>query len=255
MSVKQVFVDFSRVMQVIAMAALSIVAVAMIVATAAAAFGVLPWLSLPLTFGETILPNAGMYVQIGLTLIVTAMLFVIPTNSRVISLERSHRKFHIDMNDVARAYHAAHTADRAGLFTTSAEFDQVRERLAYLRDHPDLEEIESDVLEVAAQMGQQARHLAEVYSDEKVARARQFLKERQHEAEKQQERIVEALAVTQEIRKWTEQVEVEEAIVASQLSRLEEQLEGALPALGYRIEKDEMSNENVYPMPQPLAAE
>ena len=43
------------------------------------------------------------------------------------------------MEDIARAYHLCHTADRAGVFTLSSEFDSVRERLAYQRDHPDLE--------------------------------------------------------------------------------------------------------------------
>ena len=255
MSVQQLAHDTGRVMQIIAMSAIAALSIAMITITAGAALGLIPWLSLPLTFGETSLANAGMWVQILLTVLVASLLFVIPANSRIISLERSHRKFHIDMNDVARAYHAAHTADRAGLFTASSEFDQVRERLAYLRDHPDLGSLEGDILEIAAQMGQQARHLADVYSDEKVARAKTFLKERQAEAEQQQERIVEALHTCQEIRKWNQQVEVEESIVASQLSQLHDVLNSTLPHLGINTEQTDAPVDNVYQMTHKPAAE
>ena len=57
--------------------------------------------------------------------------------------------------------------------------------------------------------------------------------------ERQQERIVDALHACTEIRKWAQQVELEESVVASQLAQLEEQLASALPALGYRLEKDD----------------
>jgi hypothetical protein len=93
-------------------------------------------------------------------------------------------------------------------------------------------------MEVAAQMSQQARHLADVYSHEKVARAKSFLRQRQQEAEQHQERIVEAMHVCSEIRKWAQQVELEESVVASQLARLDAQLQSTLPALGYSLEHD-----------------
>ena len=216
----------------------AVVAMALVFYTIMCAFGQSPWFTMPLTFGETTFADAGMYIQIVLTVLIGSMAFYLPTNARIMALENSHRKFQMSMHDVARAYHEVHTADRSGLFTLSSEFDAVRERLAYLRDHPDMEQLEPAVMEVAAQMSQQARHLADVYSDEKVARAKAFLTQRQQEAEMQQERIIEALHACTEIRKWAQQVELEESIVASQLAQLDEKLQQALPALGYSLEHE-----------------
>ena len=232
------FLFLTRALSFLGMAAILLGALALLGATIAAAFGALPWLNLPLTFGETAVPEAGMYIQIGVTALLVALVGFLPNSARVNLLESSHRKFELSMNDVARAYHHVHAADRAGAFTLSSEFDEVRERLAFLRDHPDLERVQSDVLEVAAQMGQKSKELARIYSNEKVARAKAFLSERQAEAERLQEQIVEALHTSNDIRRWTEQVEVEEAVVASQLGRLREILDATLPGTGYRLVED-----------------
>jgi hypothetical protein len=231
--------NMARLCHALSLFLVAVAALALVIYTVVCAFGQAPWFTMPLVFGETAFPDAGMYIQIALTVLVGSMAFYLPTNARIMALENSHRKFQISMHDVARAYHDVHTADRSGLFTLSSEFDAVRERLAYLRDHPDMEQLEPEVLEVAAQMSQQARHLADVYSDEKVARAKAFLTQRQEEAEMQQERIVEALHTCTEIRKWAQQVELEESIVASQLAQLDEKLQQALPALGYSLEHEQ----------------
>lgn len=220
--------------------------------TLASAFGLTPWLTFTAQFGDYTLPYAGMITQIAVTIILASLFFFMPSAGRIMSLERSHRSFQMNMDDVARAYHLCHTADRAGVFTMSSEFDAVRERLAYLRDHPDLDSLEPQILELAAQMSKQSRELADVYSDEKVARAKTFLRQRQEEAERQQQLIVEAHHALRDIRKWSQQVELEESVVASQLSQLEEQLEAALPALGYTLGKD---SADVVPLPQKPAAE
>lgn len=245
----------SRLLHLAALAAVATIGVAAVTYTTLCFLGQSPWLTLPLTFGEVTYPQAGQWLQISLTVLLAAMAFFLPTSARVAALEHSHRNFQISMDDVALAYHRAHAADRAGLFTLSSEFDSVRERLAHLRDHPDLERLEPALMEVAAQMSQQARQLAEIYSDEKVARAKAFLRQRQEEAELQQERITEALYICQQIKTWTQQVEVEEAIVASQLSQLDERLQAALPLLGYAMENDEPDESNVVTLPQKPAAE
>jgi len=250
-----VFQSIGRAFHGISLFLVACVGMAAIFYTVSSAIGYAPWLSLPLTFGDITYANAGMWLQIGVTIVIGAWAFFLPTNARIVALENSHRRFELSMDDVARAYHLCHTADRAGLFTMSSEFDQVRERLGYLRDHPDLERLESGVLEVAAQMSQQSRHLADVYSDEKVTRAKEFLRQRQEEAEKQQARIVEALHHCQEIRTWAQQVDLEESIVASQLSQLDEKLQAALPALGYALEHDEADDTNVVALPKKPAAE
>ncbi len=256
MRIKYLFLGLSRLLHLISLMAVSVAGVAALIYTALCAFGVAPWLTMSATLGDVTYANAGQVLQITFTALLVAMAFFLPTSARIAALEHSHRRFEMTMEDVARAYHTAHTADRAGLFSLSSEFDSVRERLAYLRDHPDLEQLEPDVLEVAAQMSQQARHLSDVYSDEKVARAKTFLQQRQEEAEAQQERIVEALHVCTQIRKWAQQVDVEESIVASQLAQLDEKLQAALPLLGYAMEHED-SDEigNVVNLPAKPAAE
>ena len=235
MRVLSMGVGLSRLFHIVSLIAVAALGIALLGYTLACAFGLAPWLDISATFGGTTYANAGQILQIGLTVIFAAMVSFLPTNARIAALEHSHRRFEVSMTDVAQAYHVAHTADRAGHFSLSAEFDAVRERLAYLRDHPDLDKLEPKVMEIAAQMSQQARHLADVYSDEKVARAKTFLKQRQQEAEAQQERIVEALHVCRELRTWAQQVDIEESVVASQLEQLDEKLAAALPDLGYVV--------------------
>lgn len=241
-----------RVLHFISMVLIAAIALAAIGYTLATAFGYAPWLTYTATFGETAFDQAGMVTQILATVVLAALFFFMPSAGRIMSLERAHRDFRVSMDDVARAYHLCHTADRSGVFTMSSEFDAVRERLSYLRDHPDLDSLEPQVLELAAQMSQQSRELADIYSDEKVARAKTFLTQRQQEAERQQTLIVEAHHALRDIRKWSQQVELEESVVASQLSQLEEQLEATLPGLGYQLGKD---SADIVPMPQKPAAE
>jgi len=176
--------------------------------------------------------NAGQIAQITLTALAVLMCFFIPTNGRIMQLETSHRRFEIGMQDIARAYVAAHGVDREGLFQLSSEFDAVRERLAYLRDHPDLGDLEPALLEVAAQMSFISKELAEVYSDEKVNRARAFLTQRQQEIEAFNTRLVKAKQVCQELRHWAHEVELEESVAASQLQRLRDDLRDVLPEFG-----------------------
>ena len=147
-------------------------------------------------------------------------------------LETSHRQFAVGMQDVARAYAAVHAADRAETFQLSSEFDSVRERLAYLRDHPDLSTLEPAVLEMAAQMSHVARDLAEVYSDQKIARARSFLKQRQEEVELFNSRLDQAKAISNEMKHWMHEVELEESVAVAQLERLRDEMQEIMPELG-----------------------
>jgi hypothetical protein len=241
-----------RVLHSVSMVLILVIGLAAIGLTAASAFGVTPWLTFSATFGEFTYPQAGMITQIIATIILASLFFFMPSAGRILSLERSHRNFRLSMEDVARAYHVCHTADRSGIFTMSSEFDAVRERLAYLRDHPDLDTLEPQVLEIAAQMSHQSRELADIYNVEKVARAKMFLHQRQQEAERQQQLIIEAHHALRDIRKWSQQVELEESVVASQLSQLQEQLDATLPALGYTLGNQ---SADIVPLPQKPAAE
>ncbi len=210
--------------------------------TIAAALGLAPWLNVPLQFGDAAPIEGGAYIQMAVVAILVALAFFVPTSARVLRLENNHRTFALKMEDVTRAYHYAHAADRSGLFTLSSEFDAVRERIAHLRDHPDLADLEADVIEVAAQMSHASRHLADIYNDDKVARAKAFLTERQEEVERQQEQILEAQRIARDLRRWGEQIHLEESVVKSQLERLHTDLREILPELGLSYEDDDKSN-------------
>ena len=189
--------------------------------TVASLVGLLPWLDLPLAIGGTDVTQAGMIAQIGLTVLVLLLVGFLPANSRVRRLEVTNRDFHLSMDDVTQAYAMVHAADREGTFQLSREFDAMRDRIEWMRAHPDLAGMEHDVLEVAAQMSVESRELAEVYSDEKVDRARSFLRQRQKEVEDYRQRISMAQATVQEIKRWMQAVSVEEGLAEKQLERLQ----------------------------------
>ena len=109
--------------------------------------GLVPWLQMDVGLGGAVSVDAGFAVQLALTLLILGLCFFIPMNDRVMRLENSHRTFRVTMWDVARAYQAAHAADRDGCFSLKSEFDSIRERLEHLRRHPDLRTLEPEILE------------------------------------------------------------------------------------------------------------
>lgn len=220
-------------MQRLAVAAFVVAAFVMLTLTVMAAFGAAPWLGFSVAIGGTIYDQAGMVTQIGLTVLAVLLCFFLPSNTRIMRLENSHRRFELGMQDVARAYAIAHSADREGLFTMASEFDAVRERLAYLRDHPELESLEPALLEMAAQMSHVSRELADIYATEKVTRARGFLRQRQEEVALFNTRLDNAKQLTTELKHWVHEVELEESVAASQLQRLQAELREIMPELGY----------------------
>lgn len=220
-------------MQRLAVALIAVAALALLTVTVMAAFGYAPWLEFSVTFGGVVYDQAGMIAQIGVTVLAVLMCFYLPSNTRIMRLENSHRRFELGMQDVARAYAIAHSADRDNLFTLTSEFDAVRERLAYLREHPELESLEPALLEMAAQMSHISRELADVYATEKVERARTFLKQRQEEVAQFNLRLDNAKQLTSEMKHWVHDVELEESVAASQLQRLQDELRDIMPELGH----------------------
>lgn len=216
----------------------------------ASALGLIPWLTIEAHLGENALPNAGAWVQGALAALGLILVLYMPAHTRVLALERSHRRFQMDQKDVAAAYHAIHAADRAGLFTLSGEFDAMRERMDWLRKHPDLDALEPELLQLAAQMSLQSRDLARIYSDEKVARAREFLRARQHEVETTQERLHIARSTCESLRNWLTDVEAEERKISEDFKLLERDLKAVLPTLGYEMEEPMPASANVVSLPK-----
>lgn len=222
--------------QALIMGAICAVTAGLIVATAGAALGVFPWLELYAGFNGAPVANAGMIAQIAVTVLFVLLSLYLPANRRIMQLETSHRQFNLSMDDVIRAYRASHEADRAGAFKLRGEFDAVRERINLMREHPDLGALEPQVLELAAQMSHTSRDIAEVYSNERVERARTFLRQRQEEIEAFQENVAMAKRTTEELQQWLQQIETEEHIVDGQVSALKKDLKALLPEIGLDLE-------------------
>lgn len=211
-----------------------LIAFALVVATGGAMISYLPWLDLVVSTANgpiQIGPNLQM-IGTGLALV---LLVYLPSSLRVLKLEASHREFAMTMEDVTKAYIASHEADRSDLFNLSSEFDSVRERINHMRDHPELAKLEPAVLDVAAQMSHVTRDLAAVYSDEAVTRAKSILRQRQVELEEFTDHLSMARRQTDEIKRWTQQMEVEGNVADAQLAQLRQDLSEILPSLGLKV--------------------
>ena len=127
-----------------------------------------------------------------------------------------------------------------------SEFDSVRERLEHLRRHPDLGKLEPEILEMAAQMSHVSREIGEIYSTERVERVRQFLQQRQEEADQMTQRVRGASAACHELKGWLERVEIEEDRARSELAHFKEELEPLLYALDLRPVDAPGSNVEVF---------
>lgn len=228
---RTMLIQVQTIVQRLAMLAFLLLAIALVFATAMALIGQWPWPEVILFWNNEQILGAGMYLQIGLTLFAITLCFFLPSNQRILRLETSHRRFNVAMEDVTRAYIAAHVADREGVFELADEFDQMRARLGFLRNHPDLGDLEPELLELAAQMSFESRELAERYSEKRVARARGFLEQRQQELETFNDRLDEAKAINSEFKMWINRVDLEESVAAAQMERLLEELERILPEL------------------------
>lgn len=205
--------------------------------------GVLPWPEIAVIWNGAPLPGAGMWAQLSLTALLILLCFFLPAQARVARLERSHRSFHIGIEDVRHAYQAAHAADRRGVFSLSSEFESMRARMEHLSRHPDLSDLEPELLALAAQMSHESRELARVYSESRVNRARTFLSQRQEEAERFAERLDLARQTCDALRRWLADIEASERANHAQLRRLEADLREILPGLGYDV--DDMREQNV----------
>lgn len=224
-------IQAQTLVQNIAMLLFALLAIGLVVSTALALAGVLPWPEMILFWQNEQIVSAGMWAQIALTIFAITLCFFLPANKRMLQLEQSHRRFNVAMDDVARAYVAAHAADRDGAFLLADEFDQMRARLGFLRNHPDLGDLEPELLELAAQMSFESRELAERYSNMRVDRARGFLEQRQQELDKFNERLDHAKAINAEFKLWINRIDLEESVAAAQMERLLEELERVLPEL------------------------
>jgi hypothetical protein len=78
------------VLNAVSVSLVGIVVAALVVASLLAAFKVIPWPQIALFFGGQAVPQAGMWLQLGLTGLMLLLLFYLPANLRISRLERSH---------------------------------------------------------------------------------------------------------------------------------------------------------------------
>lgn len=225
-------------------------ALVLVAATAMALLGWTSWPDLALSYEGVAVPQAGMWAQVGVTVLAVMLCFFLPSNARMARLEASHRSFAMGVEDVARAYRMAHAADRSSVFTLSSEFDSVRARMEHLRQHPDFAHLEPELLQMAAQMSHETRELARAYSDVKVARAKTFLQQRQEEVQALVDRLAIARSTCDELRRWLTDIESDERQAQVQLRRLEADLKEILPGLGYAVDFEDRPDGNVVSLPK-----
>lgn len=245
--VRPAFVALSALFQQLSLILVVACAFTAFCLTALASFGAIPWLEIPVSIDGSPVEQAGTIAQVGVTILLISMCFLVPTINRVMNLEYAHHAFSLRMEDVARAYVIAHADDRKGLFHCQSEFDSVKERINRLNAHPDLSDLEPDILEVAAQMSRVSQELAKTYSDERVDRAYDFLRQRQNEVSTFQERLDHAKAINADIKQWANKIELDEAVARSQLNRLMEELNCVLPEIAHSAPKLSV-REHVIPM-------
>jgi hypothetical protein len=173
----------ANLFQLFAAGLLALAALALFSITVLSAVGVLPWLEIAATFGAAPVPWAGQAAQVGVTILLIVLASFLPASYRVVRLEHSHRRFELDMDDVTRAYRAAHMADRAEVFEMQREFDAVRERYRFLKNQHDFEEMDDLLLTMAAQMSEQSRELASQFSDKRLKRLTESLRHRRQEVD------------------------------------------------------------------------
>jgi hypothetical protein len=230
--------NLRNIVQLATQGLLITLALGAVIATTLSAFGMIPWLSLNLVSaaGESL--YIGVWVQSLGTALLVGLCAFLPGVHHMQRLERSHRNFKLSMDDVAKAYQISHAADRTDTFALSSEFEDMRNRLDRMRRHPDLGHLEPEILELAAQMSHMTRDLALVYSEPKVTRAKDFLRHRQEELDVFNENLSLALRVTQDLKRWQNDVEASELQANRQMDRLEKDLKEILPQLGYEMDAD-----------------
>ena len=94
--------------------------------------------------------------------------------------------------------------------------------------------IDAELLTLAAQMSEQSRDLANTFSEARVERAKESLRQRQQDAEDLQTGIEAANAASREIRRQIEDVEFAEGSAQSQLMLLREELASLEARIGLK---------------------
>ncbi|MEM8804306.1 MAG: hypothetical protein AAGF55_17415, partial [Pseudomonadota bacterium] len=101
------------------------------------------------------------------------------------------------------------------------EFDAVRQRYKFLKDQPDLKDIDDELLVIAAQMSETSRDLAERFSDRRIARVREGLQRRAEDAESLEAQLLAIRAENEKLAKMRTDAEMSESAFRKQVDVLQ----------------------------------
>jgi hypothetical protein len=196
---------------------------------------VVTWPAVNVMLTDGTVHNASVYMGAILSLIGIVICALVPGSKRVLKLEQTHRDFHVAMNDVENAYKCAHVEDSKGAFKLPGEFEGVRERFEFLKSQSDLQDLEPEILLLAAQMSYQTRAVAKTFNTESVARAEDFLKQRRYELERGEAQIALALTVLGRVKSEAKALALDEQVQDSQISRIVAEIAEELAPLGFQV--------------------
>jgi len=139
--------------------------------------------------------------------------------------------------------------------TNTQHFRQVggnhQHRFAFLREHPELDSLEPQILELAAQMSLESRNLAETFSVAKVERARSFLKQRQKEIVGFEQSLERARASCFELTALAEKIEDDDIRLGQKRREVEEKLRTTLVELGFELRYRPINAADTPDIPKP----
>lgn len=192
-----------------------------------------PWVTWSLTFGETTITNAGMYAQILVSAVLILQAASVQDKVRLMHNEKTTILANQKYNDVSHAYDVCFQKDKTGFFKAKNQYDQVRERFNYLDDHPDLEHMTDDVLELAAMMATESSGLAEAFSDAKVQKLEAALRLLGDEQDRRRRLMIRAEDVIEKYRSRAQGLLSCQNEVAGDLRRLKSLFDGYFVPLGF----------------------
>jgi hypothetical protein len=197
------------------------------------ASGQLHWQQLMHPIERYVVNDNGIVLQISICLFLVLAALLLSTLSRLARLERLQKTSALSLPDIATAYRLSHAADRKGAFALVGEFDQMRLRMDHLRNHPDLQDLQDDLLQIAAQMSMQTRDLARIYSDENVKGATDFLRQRQLDVQALSDQLTIARTTCDELLACSNTVDADDDQIRQHIEQLEHELKDILPSLGF----------------------
>ncbi|MCB6176829.1 hypothetical protein LHP98_01640 [Rhodobacter sp. Har01] len=107
---------FSDLLRAFAVAVFGLFTLGLLVATGLALIGTLPWLMLTPQTAAGPEASAGMWLQLGLTLMAVALAYGLSAHLRMARLETGQRSFAVAIEDVIRARRMRPDGERAALF-------------------------------------------------------------------------------------------------------------------------------------------